>query len=279
VTLYLQLKTRRLDLDTPKVMGIVNVTPDSFSDGGRYVNVDTVIAHARRLVDDGAAMLDIGGESTRPGAAVVSEQEELDRVIPAIEALVTRFDVPLSVDTSKPAVMLAAGTAGAEMINDVRALQMPGALAAAVSTGMAVCLMHMQGDPQTMQTAPAYEQPIVDQVLTFLAQRLQATLDAGVAAERIALDPGIGFGKTLAHNLALLAATERFAAVGRPLLVGVSRKSMFGQLLGLPVEVRDPVSAVMAALVTAQGASIIRSHEVAHTFQALAVATALRNAR
>lgn len=279
MTRFLQLKTRRLELDTPKVMGIVNVTPDSFSDGGRHVGVDAAIAHARRLVNDGAAILDVGGESTRPGALHVSEQTELDRVMPVIEALVARFDVPVSVDTSTPALMRAAGAAGAEIINDVRALQRPGAVAAAVETGLAVCLMHMQGDPATMQAAPAYARPVLDEVLDFFRQRLQAARDAGIPAERIALDPGIGFGKTLGHNLAVLAATAELVALGYPLLVGVSRKSMFGQLLGLPVEGRDPASAVTAALLVAQGASIIRSHEVAHTVQALAIATALRDAR
>ena len=240
MTRFLQLKTRRLELGTPKVMGIVNVTPDSFSDGGRHLGVDAAIAHARRLVNDGAAILDVGGESTRPGALHVSEQTELDRVMPVIEALVARFDVPVSVDTSTPALMRAAGAAGAEIINDVRALQRPGAVAAAVETGLAVCLMHMQGDPATMQAAPAYARPVLDEVLDFFRQRLQAPRDAGIPAER---------------------------------------KSIFGQLLGLPVEARDPASAVTAALLVAQGASIIRSHEVAHTVQALDIATALRDAR
>lgn len=277
--MFLQLKTRRLDLDAPKVMGIINVTPDSFSDGGRHQSVDAVVDHARCLVDAGAAILDVGGESTRPGAARVDEQAELDRVIPVIEALSSRFDVAVSVDTSKPAVMVAAGQAGAEMVNDVRALQVPGALDAVAKAGMAACLMHMQGEPQTMQAAPSYGRPIVDEIFDFLAQRLQRALAAGIAVDRIALDPGIGFGKTLAHNLALLAATERFAALGRPILLGVSRKSMFGQLLGLAVDARDPASAVTAALVVARGAHIIRSHEVAHTTQALTIASALRNAR
>lgn len=193
--MFLQLKTRRLDLDAPKVMGIINVTPDSFSDGGRHQSVDAVVDHARCLVDAGAAILDVGGESTRPGAARVDEQAELDRVIPVIEALSSRFDVAVSVDTSKPAVMVAAGQAGAEMVNDVRALQVPGALDAVAKAGMAACLMHMQGEPQTMQAAPSYGRPIVDEIFDFLAQRLQRALAAGIALDRIALDPGIGLAR------------------------------------------------------------------------------------
>ena len=222
MTRFLQLKTRRLELGTPKVMGIVNVTPDSFSDGGRHVGVDAALAHARRLVDDGAAILDVGGESTRPGALHVSEQTEFDRVMPVIEALVARFDVPVSVDTSTPALMRAAGAAGAEMINDVRALQRPGAVEAAAETGMAVCLMHMQGDPATMQAAPAYARPVLDEVLDFFRRRLQIARDAGIPAERIALDPGIGFGKTLGHNLAVLAAAREIVALGYPCLLYTS---------------------------------------------------------
>ncbi len=276
---FLQLRHRRVALDTPKIMGVLNITPDSFSDGGRYLQMDALLAQAQRMVDEGVALFDVGGESSRPGAEPVSEQAELDRVIPVIEALVARFEVPISVDTYKPAVMAAAADAGAEMVNDIRALQAPGALDVVAATGLAVCLMHMQGDPQTMQAAPRYAGSIVDEVQAFLRQRLQCCLDAGIAAERIVLDPGIGFGKTLEHNLSLLAATARFASMGYPLLLGVSRKSMFGQLLGLDVNARDSASAVTAALVVSQGAHIIRTHAVGTTAQALAIATALRDAR
>lgn len=276
---FLQLRHHRLALDTPKVMGVLNVTPDSFSDGGRYLKMDALLAQAQCMVDEGVALFDVGGESSRPGAEPVSEQAELDRVMPVIEALTARFELPVSVDTYKPAVMAAASKAGAEMVNDIRALQTPGALEVVAATGMAVCLMHMQGDPRTMQVAPCYRGSIVDAVQDFLTERVQRCLAAGIAPERIALDPGIGFGKTLAHNLSLLAATSRFVAMGYPVLLGVSRKSMFGQLLGLDVDARDPASAVTAALAVSQGAHIVRAHAVGATVQALSIAMALRDAR
>lgn len=260
-------------------MGVINVTPDSFSDGGQYLAVGAAIDEAARMIADGAALLDVGGESSRPGAQPVSEQAELDRVIPVIEALTRRFPVPVSIDTVKPGVMRAACAAGAELINDINALQAEGALSVARDSGAAVCLMHMQGQPPSMQTAPAYAAPVVDTVQTFLRSRAAAAERAGIARDRIVIDPGIGFGKTLAHNLALLAATPRLAALGYPLLIGVSRKSMFGQLLDLPVDQRDPASMVAAALAVGDGAHLIRTHNVALTVQALALVAAWRDAR
>jgi dihydropteroate synthase len=275
----LQLRSRTLSLARPAVMGVINVTPDSFSDGGQHLSAGAAIDEAARMIADGAALLDIGGESSRPGAQPVSEQAELDRVIPVIEALTQRFPVPISIDTVKPGVMRAACAAGAELINDINALQAEDALQVARDTGAAVCLMHMQGQPQSMQAAPAYTVPVVDAVLAFLQDRAAAAEQAGIMRARIVLDPGIGFGKTLTHNLALLAAIPQLAALGYPLLIGVSRKSMFGQLLGLPVDQRDPASMVAAALAVADGARLIRTHNVALTVQALALVAAWRDAR
>jgi dihydropteroate synthase len=254
-------------------MGVVNVTPDSFSDGGCFQHFDAALDHARRLIDEGADLLDIGGESTRPGAAEVSVQQELDRVLPLIEAL-RNADVPLSVDTSKPQVMRAALAAGASVVNDVRALAKPGAVELVAAGDCGVVLMHMQGSPRTMQAAPQYDD-VVAEVAAFLAARRDALLAAGVAAERIALDPGFGFGKTLAHNLALLRGLDVLAALGQPVLAGLSRKSMLGALTGRPVTERQVASAVAAVLAAQRGARILRVHDVAATRDALALLTAV----
>jgi dihydropteroate synthase len=271
----LQLPKRTLDLGEPVVMGILNVTPDSFSDGGRFVAVEAALAQGLKMVEEGARILDIGGESTRPGAQPVSEAEELDRVLPVIEALRRASDVVLSIDTCKPAVMRAACAAGAEIINDVNALCAEGALAVAAQSGAAVCLMHMQGEPRSMQKAPHYAD-VVEEVHAFLQARAAACEQAGIRRERLVLDPGIGFGKTLAHNLRLLAAVEALCATGYPVLIGVSRKSMFQQLLGLKVDERLPASLAAATLAVWQGAAIVRAHDVKATVEALAVAGAIR---
>ncbi|WP_374335861.1 dihydropteroate synthase [Leeia sp.] len=270
----LQCGRFRLSLQRPLIMGIVNVTPDSFSDGGRYVDPARALAHARQLVAEGADLLDIGGESTRPGAATVSEAEELERVMPLLAAL--RDDgVPLSVDTVKPGVMRAALAAGVDLINDVNALQAEGAVEALADSGAAVCLMHKQGDPATMQQAPRYAS-VVDEVEHFLLQRAAVLREAGVALARIVLDPGIGFGKTVEHNLELLKATGRLASQGYPLLIGVSRKSLLGALTGRPVEERIHASVAMALLAVARGARIVRVHDVAATRDALKMWEALQ---
>lgn len=273
--MMLQLPDRTLDLSEPVVMGVLNVTPDSFSDGGRYREPAAAVRQALQMVAEGARIIDIGGESTRPGAQPVAEDEELARVLPVIEALRRASDVVISVDTCKPAVMRAACAAGAELINDVNALRAAGALEAAVATRAAVCLMHMQGEPRTMQQAPHYAD-VAGEVRDFLVARAGACLQAGVRRSALVLDPGIGFGKTLAHNLRLLGTIAPLAAAGYPLLVGVSRKSMFKQLLGLDVAERLPASLAAATLAVWQGAAIVRAHDVKATVEALAVARAIR---
>ncbi len=255
-------------------MGVLNVTPDSFSDGGRYATGQAALAQARAMHAAGARIIDVGGESTRPGAAPVDEQAELDRVLPVIEALVRDLDVIVSIDTMKPGVMRAGVAAGAGMINDVKALQEPGALEAAGASEAAVCLMHMQGEPRTMQAHPVYAD-IVAEVSEFLLQRARACELAGISPDRIALDPGFGFGKTLAHNLGLLAGLSRLAGAGYPLLVGLSRKSMLGKLLGREVEARLPGSLALATIAVLNGARIVRSHDVAETLDAVRVAQAV----
>jgi dihydropteroate synthase len=267
-----------LDLSEPIVMGILNVTPDSFSDGGRFIDSSQALDHAQRLLEAGAGIIDVGGESTRPGAADVSEEEELRRVIPVIDALANRFSVPISVDTSKPAVMTAAVEAGATIINDVRALREPGALEAAARTDAAVCLMHMQGQPRSMQLEPHYDD-VVAEVKAFLLERAAACEAAGIPRERIVLDPGIGFGKQLQHNLALLAHLPALVEPGLPLLVGVSRKSMFQALLGRRVEQRLAGGLAVATAAVLDGAAILRVHDVAETVDAVKVAVALKRAR
>jgi len=258
-------------------MGVINVTPDSFSDGGRYANSAAAVSHAVRLVEEGAGLIDVGGESTRPGAQGVSAEEEISRVIPVIEALAARTKVPISIDTSKPAVMTAAVRAGASMINDVRALREPGALDAAAGTDAAVCLMHMQGEPRTMQAEPRYGD-VVAEVCDFLRERAAACLASGIAGDRLVVDPGIGFGKRLEHNLALLAGLPALTGLGWPVLIGVSRKSMFGTLLGRAVDERVAGGVAVATAAVLAGASIVRTHDVAATVDAVKVAVALREA-
>ena len=259
-------------------MGVLNVTPDSFSDGGKFATPDAALAQARAMVAEGAAIVDVGGESTRPGAQPVPEAQELDRVLPVIDRIRRELDCAISVDTLKPGVMRAACAAGAELINDVMALRAPGALEAARDTGAAVCLMHMQGEPRTMQQAPHYDD-VIGEVRAFLEQRVAACVAAGIARDKIVVDPGFGFGKTLAHNLRLLAGIERLADLGLPVLVGVSRKSMFGQLLDRPANQRVAGGIAAAALAAWQGARIVRTHDVRATMDALKVTAAARAAR
>lgn len=278
LTVILQLPVRRLDLAVPAVMGILNITPDSFSDGGLWLRPEQALEQALRMVGEGARLIDVGGESTRPGAAPVSEQEELDRVIPIIERLAGTTDCVISVDTMKPAVMRAAAAAGAELINDVNALRAAGAVEAAAASGAAVCLMHMQGEPRTMQVSPHYSD-VIGEVRTALEQRIASCLVAGIGLDRLLVDPGIGFGKSLEHNLRLLSHLDEFSSLGCPLLLGVSRKSLFGKLLGLPVEQRLVPSLVAAALAIPQGAAIIRAHDVWSTVQAVKTAHAIHRAR
>lgn len=270
----IQLRTRALELGAPVVMGVLNVTPDSFSDGGQHEGPEKALAHALAMGRQGAALIDVGGESTRPGAAPVDTAEELRRVLPVIKALAAQGAPPVSVDTAKPEVMSAAAAAGAEMINDVRALREPGALEAAADSGCAVCLMHMQGEPRTMQRSPVYED-VVEEVYAFLAARIETCIRAGIALERIIVDPGFGFGKTLEHNLELFRRLDRFAQLGVPLLVGVSRKSMIGALTGRPVEQRLAGGIALGTLAAWSGAKVIRSHDVAATRDALAVTAAV----
>jgi len=263
-----------LALDRPLIMAVVNITPDSFSDGGRFYNPSEAIAGAHRLIDEGADMLDIGGESSRPGAEAVDASEELQRILPVITAL-RDVAVPISVDTSKPAVMRAALDAGASMVNDIEALQVPGALAVMAASDAAVCLMHMQGRPRNMQQAPQYED-VVAEVSAFLNGRAEAAMAAGIARERIVIDPGFGFGKSVEHNLELLRHLRRFTEAGFPVLAGWSRKSTLGAITGRPVEQRLHASVAAALLAVERGASIVRVHDVAATRDALAVWVALR---
>lgn len=257
-------------------MGVVNVTPDSFSDGGRWYDARRALEHARALVAAGADIVDVGGESTRPGAAPVPESDELDRVLPIVAALASD-GVPVSVDTMKASVMRAAIAAGASMVNDVRALQEPGALAAVAASPAAVCLMHMQGEPRTMQAQPRYDD-VVAEVRAFLLARAAACEAAGIARARIAIDPGFGFGKTVEHNLQLLRALPELAAPGYPVLAGLSRKSMLGKLTGRDVDDRMAASLAAALAAVARGASIVRVHDVRETVDALKVWTAVAGA-
>jgi dihydropteroate synthase len=261
-----------IDLATPCIMGILNVTADSFYDGGRVV-AGAALAHAHRMIEDGARIVDVGGESTRPGAGPVDEREESARVVPIIETL-AREGVCVSVDTMKPSVMRAAVDAGASMINDVRALQAPEALAVAAATDAAVCLMHMQGEPRTMQRAPAYAN-VTGEVRAFLARRARACIDAGIRAERIVVDPGFGFGKSLAHNLDLLRNLAKIAALGFPVLAGLSRKSTIGAITGRGVDDRLAGSIASALAAAVRGARILRVHDVRETVDALAVWSAI----
>jgi len=265
-----------LPLDRPLVMGVVNVTPDSFSDGGRFLDRAAALAHARRLIDEGADLLDIGGESSRPGARPVSEEEELARVMPVLEALADA-PVPLSVDTRRPRIMREALAHGASMINDIEALSAPGALETAASSGCAVCLMHKQGDPASMQRDPHY-QDVVSEVRHYLAGRIAAARAAGIAHERIVADPGFGFGKTLAHNLALLKRLPELAGLGVPLLAGWSRKSSLGAIAGRAADERLAASLAAALLALLGGARILRVHDVKETLDMVLVWEAWRKA-
>jgi dihydropteroate synthase len=270
-----QCRDRHLDLGTPAVMGVLNVTPDSFSDGGRFFANDAALGHARRMIREGAAIIDVGGESTRPGAAPAETADELARVVPVIETLRREFPGTfISVDTSKPEVMRAAVEAGADIINDVRALSEPGALAVAAQTGAGVCLMHMKGEPRTMQDAPSYED-VVGEVSAFLAERVAAARAAGIDAVRIAIDPGFGFGKRLVDNLALLQHLGELSALGVVLAVGLSRKSMLAKLTGRAVDERLAGSVALAAIAVLNGARIVRAHDVAATVDAVRVAAAV----
>ena len=272
----LQCGTKQLDLSRPSVMGIVNVTPDSFSDGGDlYANaqldLSKTLSVIEKMLTDGADIIDIGGESTRPGASSVSAQQELDRVLPVLESVIERFDTLVSVDTSTAVVMAEAAKKGASLINDVRALTREGALASAAMTQLPVCLMHMQNQPQTMQNEPTYTD-VVAEVLAFLAERKNSCMTAGIDSKKIILDPGFGFGKTLAHNLTLFSAIDQFVATGHPVLVGVSRKAMIGQMLGLEHTEQRLMGSVALALLAAQrGAAILRVHDVLETKQAIDV--------
>jgi len=271
--MYLQCGKFRLSLARPLIMGVVNITPDSFSDGGSFATASTALAHARRLVDEGADLVDIGGESTRPGAGGVALEEERRRVLPVLEQL-AGGTVPVSIDTQKPELMREAIAAGASMINDVNALQAPGAIAAVAQSGVAVCLMHMQGTPADMQTDPHYDD-VVAEVLEFFGERMRAAHAAGIAPDRIVLDPGFGFGKTLEHNLELLRRLDRFNTTGAAVLAGLSRKGMLGRLTGREVDERVYASIAAALIAVEKGARIVRVHDVAATRDALAVWTAV----
>ena len=264
-----------LDLTSPAVMGVLNVTPDSFSDGGEFATLDRALRQARQMLDDGAAILDVGGESTRPGAAAVSEQEELDRVIPVIEAITNERRVLVSIDTSKPAVMRAAAAAGAAMINDIYALQADGALATAAELQIPVCLMHMQGDPRSMQAEPVYGD-VVAEVTEFLADRVAQCEQAGLGRELLVVDPGFGFGKTPQQNIELLANLRQLQQLACPVLIGVSRKSTLGIITGRDVEDRLAASIAAAVAAVLQGAQIVRAHDVAETLDAIRVASCPR---
>lgn len=265
-----------LDLTRPRVMGILNVTPDSFFDGGRYADFDRALAHARQMTADGADIIDVGGESTRPGAAPVSEATELERVIPLVQAL-AREGVVVSIDTMKPGVMRAAVAAGAAMINDVAALQADGAVDTIASSDASVCLMHMQGEPRSMQMAPHYDD-VVGEVRAFLAERAATCEAAGIARERIFVDPGFGFGKTVAHNLKLLRELREIAALGYPIVAGLSRKSTLGMLTGRGADERQAASVAAALAAVDRGASILRVHDVRETVDALKVWCAIAKA-
>jgi len=268
---------QRIDFSRLNIMGVINTTPDSFSDGGRFVDPRAAIEHARRLIDEGADILDVGGESTRPGAARVDADEEIRRTMPVIEAIRRFSSIPISIDTSKPEVMREASRAGVDLINDVWALRLPGALQAAVEANLPVCLMHMLGEPGSMQQNPVYND-VVDEVRGFLKARLEQAVHAGIAPDQLLVDPGFGFGKTLEHNLRLLKRLDVFAAMGYPLLVGISRKSMLGQILDKPVEQRLFGSVAAAVLAAMSGARIIRVHDVTATKDALAIVNAVQSA-
>lgn len=264
----LDCRGRLLDLSRAAIMGILNITPDSFSDGGAFIRPDNAIVHAIRMVEEGADVIDVGGESTRPGAQPVSVKEEMNRVVPVIKALQEQIRVPISIDTSKPEVMCAAVAAGAGFINDVRALREEGALATAADLGVPVCLMHMQGEPRTMQTNPRYEN-VVSDVREFLRRRIEAAVRAGIARDKIIVDPGFGFGKSVDHNLELLRNLQAFKELEAPILVGLSRKAVIGKSLNLPVDRRVYASVALALTAVRNGASIVRAHDVVATRDAV----------
>ena len=268
--MLLTTANRHLELSQPHIMGILNLTPDSFSDGGRFINTDSALRHALQMVREGATFIDVGGESTRPGASAVAEQVELDRVIPLIERLRQELDCWISIDTSKAVVMREAVAAGADLINDIRALREPNALQVAADSGAAICLMHMQGQPRTMQQAPDYSD-VTREVADFLRERLDACAAVGIAPERVCLDPGFGFGKGVQHNYELLGKLAQLNELGLPLLVGMSRKSMLGALLDRDVEHRLPAGLAAHLFALQQGAKILRVHDV----QAMADAVAI----
>lgn len=273
----LRCGSRVLDLSVPRVMGILNVTPDSFSDGGRFSHLDAAIRHAEAMLAAGADLIDVGGESTRPGATPITDTEELERVAPVVEAIAQRLDVIISVDTSSPIVMQETARLGAGLINDVRALEREGALLAAAATGLPVCLMHRQGEPQGMQAAPQY-QDLLGEVQQFLCARRQACQQMGIKDDQILFDPGFGFGKTLAHNLSLFGQLPALHALGQPLLVGVSRKSMVGQVLNKPASERLYGSLALAALAVQQGVQILRVHDVPETCDVVRMVAAVQSA-
>ena len=260
--------------EKPLVMGVLNVTPDSFSDGGQHASVTSAFDHAQQMINEGAAIIDVGGESTRPGASPVSTQQELDRVIPVIEKIAANLDCVISLDSSCPQVMQVAAQAGASLLNDVRAFQREGALQVAAKTGLPVCLMHMRGEPKTMQQQPHYDS-VVDEVQAFLLARVEACLAAGIERNKIIIDPGFGFGKTLDHNLQLLESLAQLKVLGLPLLVGMSRKSMIGAILNNETSERLYGGLALAAIAVGQGANIIRTHDVGPTCDAVAVAYAV----
>ena len=279
--MQLQCGIHSLDLSSPKIMAILNVTPDSFSDGGNYyhannLSLDLVLKRAEIMLKEGADIIDVGGESTRPGAASVSLQQEVDRVVPIVEAISSKLGALVSVDTSTAAVIYESALCGAGMINDVRALQREGAMQAVADTGLPVCLMHMQGQPDNMQDAPSYNN-IVAEVSDFLSSRMHECINAGIAVERILLDPGFGFGKTLEHNLTLLSHLQELTLLGRPILVGLSRKSLLKALLGRNVAERLPGSLAFALAAADRGANIVRVHDVAETYDVLRVLSAINN--
>jgi dihydropteroate synthase len=274
----LRCGSQTIDLSRPVVMGVLNVTPDSFSDGGQYREVDAAVSHGLRMVEEGAAIIDVGGESTRPGADPVDAEEEIRRVVPVIEKLRGQTDAIISVDTSKPQVIRAAAAVGAGLINDVRALFEEGALEAAVATQCAVCLMHMQGDPRSMQLAPHYDD-VVNEVKAFLEQRVNVCRAAGLAADRIVIDPGFGFGKTLEHNLQLLRHLRELGTelpIMAPIMVGLSRKSIVGRLTGRPAGERVYGSVALAMMAVINGARIVRAHDVGATVDALKIVMAVQ---
>jgi len=272
--MQLQFPAGPMDLLSTRVMGILNVTPDSFSDGGLYVATDRAVERALAMVQEGADIIDIGGESTRPGASPVGVTEEIERTVPVIEALRKESDVPISIDTSKPEVMLAAAAAGASMLNDVRALRESGAVEVAAELGLPACIMHMQGEPRTMQASPAYDDVVRD-VRAFLRDRVDECVAAGMNTANLVLDPGFGFGKTLEHNLLLMQQLDVFVKMGQPVLVGVSRKSMIGKLLGDDQRERITGSVTLALAAARKGAHIVRVHDVRETADALRIDAAV----